>query len=165
VEPKWCRRHSRPMITWHLEPIELHINKIKELFSKNADHKLASNYLERPLFEHTKFARMGYDNNKMIYYSAGIERPQYNGSIRIMSRHTRDRAYNFGSKSDDLARGLETLSQSVKYAQSLGYKDIWLSREFNPKLFEYFAKKSEYNWTVTHDLMHYGEYQYVMRLK
>jgi hypothetical protein len=165
VELKWCRRHSRPMITWHLEPIELHINKIKELFSKNADHKLASNYLERPLFEHTKFARMGYDNNKMIYYSAGIERPQYNGSIRIMSRHTRDRAYNFGSKSDDLARGLETLSQSVKYAQSLGYKDIWLSREFNPKLFEYFAKKSEYNWTVTHDLMHYGEYQYVMRLK
>lgn len=165
MELKWCRRHSRPMITWHLEPIELHINKIKELFSKNADHKLASNYLERPLFEHTKFARMGYDNNKMIYYSAGIERPQYNGSIRIMSRHTRDRAYNFGSKSDDLARGLETLSQSVKYAQSLGYKDIWLSREFNPKLFEYFAKKSEYNWTVTHDLMHYGEYQYVMRLK
>lgn len=153
------------MITWHLEPIGLHINKIKELFSKNADHKLASNYLERPLFEHTKFARMGYDNNKMIYYSAGIERPQYNGSIRIMSRHTRDRAYNFGSKSDDLARGLETLSQSVKYAQSLGYKDIWLSREFNPKLFEYFAKKSEYNWTVTHDLMHYGEYQYIMRLK
>ena len=40
---------------------------------------------------------MGYDNDKMIYYSAGMERPQYNGSIRIMSRHTRDREYDFGS--------------------------------------------------------------------
>ena len=153
------------MITWYLEPIQSHIDKIKELFAKNVDHKLASNYLEMPLFEHTKFARMGYDNGKMIYYSAGMERPQYNGSIRIMSRHTRDREYNFGSKSDDLARGLETLEQSVEYAQSLGYKDIWLSREFNPKLFEYFANKSKYDWTVTHELMHYGEYQYIMRLQ
>ena len=153
------------MITWYLEPIQSHIDKIKELFAKNADHKLASNYLETPLFEHTKFARMGYDNDKMIYYSAGMERPQYNGSIRIMSRHTRDREYNFGSKSDDLARGLETLEKSVEYAQSLGYKDIWLSREFNPKLFEYFAKKSKYKWTVTHEMMHYGEKQYIMRLQ
>ena len=85
-----------------------------------------------PLFEHTKFARMGYDNDKMIYYSAGMER-SHNGSIRIMSRHTRDREYDFGFKSDDLARGLETLEKSVEYAQSLGYRDIWLSREFNPK--------------------------------
>tara|TARA_B100001057_G_scaffold53610_5_gene47640 strand:- start:27989 stop:28450 length:462 start_codon:yes stop_codon:yes gene_type:complete len=153
------------MITWYLEPIQSHIDKIKELFAKNVDHKLASNYLEMPLFEHTKFARMGYDNDKMIYYSAGMERPQYNGSVRIMSRHTRDREYDFGSKSDDLARGLETLEQSVAYAQSLGYKDIWLSREFNPKLFEYFAKQSKYDWTVTHELMHYGEYQYIMRLQ
>ena len=153
------------MITWYLEPIQSHIDKIKELFAKNADHKLASNYLEMPLFEHTKFARMGYDDDKMIYYSAGMERPQYNGSIRIMSRHTRDREYDFGSKSDDLARGLETLEQSVAYAQSLGYKDIWLSREFNPKLFEYFAKQSKYDCTVTHELMHYGEYQYIMRLQ
>ena len=153
------------MITWYLEPIQSHIDKIKELFAKNADHKLASNYLEMPLFEHTKFARMGYDNDKMIYYSAGMERPQYNGSIRIMSRHTRDREYDFGSKSDDLARGLETLEKSVEYAQSLGYKDIWLSREFNPKLFEYFAKKSKYKWNVTHEMMHYGEKQYIMRLQ
>ena len=153
------------MITWYLEPIQSHIDKIKELFAKNADHKLASNYLEMPLVEHTKFARMGYDNDKMIYYSAGMERPQYNGSIRIMSRHTRDREYDFGSKSDNLARGLETLEQSVVYAQELGYKDIWLSREFNPKLFEYFAKKSKYEWTVTHEMMHYGEKQYIMRLQ
>ena len=34
------------MITWYLEPIQSHIDKIKELFAKNADHKLASNYLE-----------------------------------------------------------------------------------------------------------------------
>ena len=117
------------MITWYLESIESHIIKIKELFTKNADHKLASNYLDMPLFEHTKFARMGYDDDKMIYYSAGIERPQYNGSIRIMSRHTRDRQYNFGSKSDDLTRGIETLEKSVVYAKSLGYKNIWCSRK------------------------------------
>ena len=85
--------------------------------------------------------------------------------LRIMSRHTRDREYDFGSKSNDLARGLETLEKSVEYAQSLGYKDIWLSREFNPKLFEYFAKKSKYKWTVTHEMMHYGEKQYIMRLQ
>ena len=153
------------MIKWYIGPIQPHLHKIKELFAKNADHKLASNYLETPLFEHTKFARMGYSDDKMIYYSAGMERPQYNGSIRIMSRHTRDRDFDFGTRSDDLARGLETLEQSVVYAQELGYKDIWLSREFNPKLFEYFAKKSKYQWTVTHEMMQYGEKQYIMRLQ
>jgi hypothetical protein len=154
------------MINWYIGPIQHHLHKIKDLFAKNVDHKLASNYLERPLFEHTKFARMGYADDKMIYYSAGIERPQYNGSIRIMSRHTRDRDFDFGSKSDDLERGLQTLEQSVTYAQDLlGYKDIWVSREFNPKLFEYFAKKSKYKWTVTHEMMHYGEKQYIMRLQ
>lgn len=153
------------MIKWYLEPIQSHLEKIKELFAKNIDHKLASNYLDMPLFEHTKFARMGYNDDKMIYYSAGMERPQYNGSIRIMSRHTRDRNYNFGSKSDDLNRGLETLELSVDYAKNLGYNDIWLSREFNPKLFEYFANKSKHRWTVTHEMMHYGEKQYIMRLQ
>tara|TARA_B110000977_G_C10960609_1_gene448383 strand:- start:538 stop:999 length:462 start_codon:yes stop_codon:yes gene_type:complete len=152
------------MITWYIEPIELHLDKIKELFAKNADHKLASNYLETPLFEHTKFARMGYHNNKMIYYSAAMVRPQYNGTIRIMSRHTRDRNFNFGSSTDDLNRGLETLELSVDYAKSAGYTNIWVSRESSPKLFEYFARRSKYNWTVTRELMHYGEYQYIMRL-
>jgi hypothetical protein len=152
------------MITWYLEPIDNHLDKIKELFAKNVDHKLASNYIEIPLFEYTKFSRMGYVNGKLIYYSAGIERPQYNGSIRIMSRHTRDRSFDFGSKSDDLQRGLETLELSVEYAKGLGYKDIWVSREFNPKLFEWFAKNSKYTWTVTHERMHYGEYQHILRL-
>jgi len=152
-------------IDWYLEPIEPHLEKIKELFAKNVDHRLASNYLEMPFFEYTKFARMGYADNKMVYYSAGMERPQYNGSVRIMSRHTRDRNFNFGSRADDLKRGLETLEASVEYAKSIGYKDIWVSREFNPKLFEWFAKHSKYNWSVTHELMHYGEYQYILRLK
>jgi hypothetical protein len=153
------------MIKWYLEPIQSHLEKIKELFAKNVDHKLASNYLDMPLFEHTKFARMGYNDDEMIYYSAGMERPQYNGSIRIMSRHTRDRGYNFGTKSDDLNRGLETLELSVDYAKDLGYNNIWLSREFNPKLFEYFASKSKHQWTVTREMMHYGEKQYIMRLQ
>jgi len=151
-------------MNWYLEPIEPHLDSIKELFQKNKDHRLANNYLEMPLFEHTKFARMGYHNGKMIYYSAGIERPEYNGSIRIMSRHTRDRSFDFGSKQDDLKRGLETLELSVEYAKELGYTDIWVSREFNSKLFEWFAQNSKYQWTINKELMHYGEYQYIMRL-
>lgn len=152
------------MIDWYLEPIDSHLDRIKELFAQNADHKLASNYLKMPLFEFTKFSRMGYSDGKMIYYSAGIERPQYNGSIRIMSRHTRDRNFNFGLRTDDLKRGLETLEQSVEYAKNLGYNNIWVSREFNPKLFDWFASNSKYNWTVTYEMMHYGEYQYILRL-
>ncbi len=151
-------------IQWFLEPIDPHLEKIKELFAKNADHRHADNYISKPLFKETKFSRMGYHSGKMIYYSAGIERPQYNGSIRIMSRHTRDRDFDFGSKSDDLSRGLETLESSVDYAKGLGYSDIWVSREENPKLLEYFAKESKHEWNVSRELMHYGEYQYVMRL-
>ncbi len=152
-------------IEWYLEPIKPHIEKIKDLFAKNADHRHADNYIKRPLFEETKFSRMGYVDGNMIYYSAGIERPEYNGSIRIMSRHTRDRNFNFGSRSDDLSRGLETLDQSVIYAQSLGYTDIWVSREENPKLLEFFSKNSKFSWTVDYEKMHYGGYQYIMRLK
>ena len=151
-------------IEWFLEPIDNHLEKIKELFAKNVDHRHADNYISKPLFSETKFSRMGYHSGKMIYYSAGIERPEYCGSIRIMSRHTRDRNFNFGSRSDDLARGLETLEQSVKYAKNIGYSDIWVSREENPKLLEFFANSSQYNWTVAHEKMHYGGYQYIMRL-
>ena len=80
---------------WHLESIDTHLTEIKQLFEKTAGHKHADNYSKWPLFEHTKFARMAYDPH-MIYYSAGIERREYDGSIRIMSRHTRDRTYDFG---------------------------------------------------------------------
>lgn len=154
------------MIQWYLEPIEPHIEKIVELFMQNADHRLAKNYLDEKerLFQYTKFARMGYHNGKMIYYSAGIERPHYNGSIRIMSRHTRDRYYNFGSKADDLKRGLETLELSVDYAKNLGYTNIWVSREFSDKLFVWFSKHSKYNWNLTSELMQNNEYQHVIRL-
>jgi hypothetical protein len=153
------------MITWYIESIDSHIEKIKELFSKNIDHRLAHNYLKMPLFEYTKFARMGYCGDRMIYYSAGIERPQYNGSIRIMSRHTRDRNFIFGSKIDDLNRGLETLELSVDYAKNLGYKDIWLSREFSSELFKWFSKKSKFEWTISYESMHYRGYQHILRLK
>jgi len=152
-------------IEWYLEPIESHLDKIKELFLKNEDHRHADNYLVKPLFDETKFSRMGYADGKMIYYSAGIERPEYNGSIRIMSRHTRDRNFDFGSRSDDLARGLETLDLSVEYAKKLGYTDIWVSREENPKLLDFFSKNSRYSWSVAHEKMHYGGYQYIMRLQ
>lgn len=151
-------------IKWVMGPIDFHLDKIKDLFAKNIDHRHADNYLVKPLFKETKFARMGYSDGNMVYYSAGMERPQYNGSIRIMSRHTRDRNFNFGSMSDDLARGLGTLEQSVDYARNLGYTDIWVSREENPKLLEFFAKSSKYNWTVSHEQMHYGGYQYIMRI-
>ena len=36
---------------------------------------------ETLLFEHTKFARMGYANDKMVYYSAGMERLSTTASL------------------------------------------------------------------------------------
>jgi hypothetical protein len=132
---------------WYLGPIEPHIEDIKTLFAQNADHKHADNYLKWPLFQFTKFSRMAWDP-ELIYYSAGIERPEYNGSIRIMSRHTRSRDYDFGGWKADLTRGLETLDLSTEYALNLGYKNIWVSREEGPELLLYFSKNSKYNWTV-----------------
>ena len=151
-------------MNWYLEPIDSHIDNVRALFSKTQGHKHADNYSKWPLFEHTKFARMAYDVH-MIYYSAGIERPEYNGSIRIMSRHTRDRDYNFGGYKKDLERGLETLDKSTKYALDLGYSDIWVSREENPKLLEYFKNKSIYNWTINYEEIPKGGSQWVLRLR
>jgi len=151
-------------INWILEPISTHLPEIEELFKKTIGHRHELNYTQNPLFNETKFSRMGYVDRKLIYYSAGIERPEYNGSIRIMSRHTRDRNFDFGTLSDDLARGLETLDQSAQYAALLGYTDIWVSREENPKILEYFAKNSNYNWTVTLENIPRGGKQYVLRL-
>ena len=93
---------------WKTCSIEHHLDEIKELFSQNSAHKHADNYLKEPLFEYTKFARLGFAPN-LVYYSAGVERPEYNGSIRIMTRHTRSRNHDFGSRKDDLIRGVETL--------------------------------------------------------
>lgn len=135
---------------WYLGPIEPHIEDIKKLFAKNADHKHSNNYIKWPLFQYTKFSRMAWDP-ELIYYSAGIERPEYNGSIRIMSRHTRSREYDFGGYKADLTRGLETLDLSTKYAIELGYKSIWVSREEGPELLYYFAKHSGYRWEVNHE--------------
>ena len=148
---------------WALEEINSHLEEIQELFAKTKGHKHAENYSKWPLFEHTKFARMAWDPH-LIYYSAGIERPEYNGSIRIMSRHTRDRSYNFGGFKADLARGLETLDASTRYALDLGYKDIWVSREENPKLLEYFQNESYYIWDIAHENIPKGGLQWVLRL-
>ena len=148
---------------WYIGPIDSHLDDIKEMFAKNNDHKHANNYLKWPLFQFTKFSRMAWDP-QLIYYSAGIERPEYNGSIRIMSRHTRDRNYDFGGWRADLIRGTDTLDQSTNYALELGYKDIWVSREESPNLFKAFQKMSKYNWNITYEQLHYGGMQYVMRL-
>ena len=137
---------------WILKEIEVYLPYIQELFEKNRGHKHEDNYIKWPLFEHTKFARMAFDDEmNMIYYSAGIERPEYNGSIRVMSRHTRDIQYNFGGYKADLKRGLTTLDKSTEYALNLGYTNIWFSREESPKLLEYFKKNSEYNWDIKYD--------------
>lgn len=148
---------------WFLGPIDNHLQDVKTLFSKTQGHKHADNYAKWPLFEHTKFSRMAWDPH-LIYYSAGIERPEYNGSIRIMSRHTRDRSYNFGGFKADLQRGLETLDASTKYAIDLGYKDVWVSREENPKLLEYFQNESNYIWNITQEEIPKGGVQWVLRL-
>lgn len=148
---------------WALEDINSHLEEIQELFAKTKGHKHANNYSKWPLFEHTKFARMAWDPH-LIYYSAGIERPEYNNSIRIMSRHTRDRSYNFGGFKADLARGLETLDASTRYALDLGYKDIWVSREENPKLLEYFQNESYYIWDIKQEEIPLGGVQWTLRL-
>ena len=148
---------------WALEEINSHLEEIQELFAKTKGHKHANNYSKWPLFEHTKFARMAWDPH-LIYYSAGIERPEYNGSIRIMSRHTRDRSYNFGGFKADLARGLETLDASTRYALDLGFKDIWVSREENPKLLEYFQNESYYIWDIKQEEIPKGGVQWTLRL-
>ena len=160
---------------WYLEDINPYLHDIKQLFEKTKGHKHESNYVQWPLFEHTKFARMGWafeyhwKNQKkwyMVYYSAGIERPEYNGSIRIMSRHTRDKKYfSYHSNwKEDLKRGNETLEQSTKHALELGYKDIWVSREENPKLLEWFQKHNSYNWKLTQEEIPRGGLQWVLRV-
>ncbi len=158
---------------WVLGPIDDHIQDIQRLFEENRGHKHEDNYILRPLFEYTKFSRMGWDHGRMVYYSAGIERPEYNGGIRIMSRHTRIRTilindkitdYNWGSTSQDLNRGNATLTQSTKAALDLGYKDIWISREENPSLLKWFQKNSPYDWNITHQEIPKGGLQWVLRL-
>ena len=157
---------------WKLCEIDPYMDDILELFSKNANHKHAQNYSKYPLFEYTKFARMGWDRGRLVYYSAGVERPEYNGSIRIICRHTRDRDYDFGGWKADLKRGLNTLDQLTERSQEMGYTDIWVSREESPELLEYFAKHSKYAWRVTHEPMPGSEkwsigiqYQYVLRIQ
>jgi len=150
---------------WYLEPIEPHLDAIKLLFEKNAEHRHASNYLKFPLFEYTKFSRLGYDK-KLVYYSAGIERPEYKGSIRIMSRHTRDRFYNFGGWKKDLKRGIDTLDLSTEHALNLGYKDIWVSREESPNILQHFKEHSAYSWKITYEkIPNITREQWILKLK
>jgi len=150
---------------WKLNKIEKYIPYINELFEKNRGHKHEDNYLKNPLFEYTKFARMGWDNyDNMVYYSAAVEIPEYNGSIRIMSRHTRDRNYDFGGWKADLKRGTTTLDLSAEKCLDMGYKNIWVSREESPNLFKAFQKMSKYNWNITYEQLHYGGMQYVLRI-
>ena len=40
---------------WQLCEIDAYIDDIKELFSKNVDHKHAQNYSKYPLFHYTAF--------------------------------------------------------------------------------------------------------------
>ena len=150
---------------WKLDEIEKYTKYINKLFEKNRGHKHEDNYLERPLFEFTKFSRMGFDDEmNMIYYSAAVEIPEYNGSIRIMSRHTRDRAYDFGGWKADLERGTKTLDLSTEKCLDMGYKNIWVSREESANLFKVFQKMSKYNWDITREQMWYGGIQYVLRI-
>lgn len=151
---------------WKICSIEPYLQEIKFLFAKNKGHKHQDNYLVKPLFEYTKFARLGWDP-QLVYYSAGVERPEYNGSIRVMTRHTRDRDHNFGTLKDDLNRGVETLDELTKTALHKGYTDIWMSREESPKMLEYFQKHSQFDWNITFEHMPQNKTnkQYVIRLK
>lgn len=152
------------MLVLTIREIDNHIHDIQRLFATTKGHRHEKNYVENPLFEHTKFAMMGWHEGTLVYYSAGIERPEYNGSIRIMSRHVRHTEYDFGGRAKDLKRGLNTLDLSTEYAINKGYKDIWVSREENPNLLYYFQKHSKYDWSVQHEKLHYGGYQWILRL-
>lgn len=151
---------------WKISNISPYIDEIKTLFRQNANHKHANNYLINPLFEYTLFARMGWDEGRLVYYSAAIQRPEYGDSIRIMSRHTRCRKYNFGGYKKDLQRGLETLDEMTKVAyQNYGFDDIWMSREESSNLLKYFTENSKYFWILQKEKLHYGGEQYVIRKK
>ena len=149
---------------WKISPIDDYINEIKTLFLQNINHKHADNYMKHPLFEHTKFARMGFDNGNLVYYSAAVERQEYNGSIRVMTRHTRDVDYDFGSWNDDLTRGTETLDLLTNKCLSMGYSNIWFSREESPKMLEIFQKRSVYKWSINYEKLPIGGIQWVLRL-
>lgn len=133
---------------WKLCTIDNYLDDINKLFIENKDHKHSANYLKYPLFKHTKFARMGWDKNKLVYYSAAASRPEYKGSIRVMTRHTRSRFYNFGSRKEDLNRGTETLDLLTSKALDLGYKDIWFSREESNAILKIMNKRSMYDWSI-----------------
>ena len=62
-----------------------------------------------------------------------------------MTRHTRSRNHDFGSRKDDLIRGVETLDILAEESLNKGYTNIWMSREESPKILEYFCKNSKYN--------------------
>ena len=108
----------------------------------------------------TRYVKEGQFGNKTFPF---IERT-YTRGIRIMSRHTRDTTYDFGGHKADLKRGLDTLDESTAYALTLGYSDIWVSREENPKLLEYFASVSNFDWNITHEDIPKGGWQWVLRL-
>lgn len=152
------------MLVLKIDDIAPHMSEIERLFNTTIGHRHEKNYIADPLFEYTKFAMMGFDKNKLVYYSAAIERPEYNGSIRIMSRHVRDKEYDFGGRSRDLKRGINTLDVSTEIAINRGYEDIWVSREENPKLLNYFKKHSRYDWTVQLETLPIGGIQWVLRL-
>ena len=148
---------------WKLCEIQPYLSDIQSLFEKTKGHKHEDNYIKWPLFEYTKFARMCW-NPHLIYYSAGIERPEYAGGIRIMSRHTRDRSYPLGNRKENLNRGLQTLDALTDAALDLGYKNIFMSREENSHTLKYLKDHSKHKWNLTYEKFHYGGYQYVIRI-
>ena len=46
----------------------------------------------------------------------------------------------------------------------MGYNDIWVSREENPKLLEWFQQNNFYNWTLKQEDIPMGGLQWVLRL-
>ena len=141
-------------VLWIVEPIDDYLEDIKRLFSNNHNHKHSANYLQYPLFQYTKFARMGWIGKDLVYYSAAVERPEYNGSIRIMSRHTRNsKVFYYQSKYSARVLGTETLDTLAKEAIRYGYKDVWTSREESPLALNIIKEHSKYYWKVEYKLL------------
>ena len=152
------------MISWKICTLSDYKDDIERLFAENQDHKHKDNYLKYPLFEYTEIARLGFYKDRLVYYSAAVERPEYNGSIRVMTRHTRSRLFNW-DKSEDIARGTETLDTLTDYALVLGYDDIWFSREESPAICKLMKKQSKHDWTIQQEEIPLGGVQWTLRYK
>ena len=147
------------------QDIQDNIHSIMNLFLQNVDHRHSANYIKEPLLEYMKFARVGFNgDNDIVYFSGALQRPEYDDSIRVISRHTRDVLHDWGGWRDDIKRGTQTLDQLTDKCLEIGCTNVWVSREEDYTLIQTLGKHSKYDWSVAKETLHNGSEQWVLRL-